>query len=202
MPTANAIPARLMTFSVRPKAAINRNVPITLIGMARPTTKAPHLRWTEGPFRPNEAVTIELGGCRHRYHCGLARTLHLGPPPAALVELSHVVVEGLDVTLDAVRPGMTCEQVEAVWRSVIGKAGYEKDSRIGYSIGLGYPPDWGEHTASLRLGDTTELAPNMTFHMILGMWMDPVSFVISETFQVTEHGHEVFSNVPRRLFVK
>ena len=39
MPTANAMPARLMTLSVRPKKPISRKVPMTLIGMAMATTK-------------------------------------------------------------------------------------------------------------------------------------------------------------------
>ena len=68
---------------------------------------------------------------------------------------------------------MTCEEVEASGRRrIIARAGYEKASRIGYSIGLNYPPDWGEHTASLRQGDRTVLNPDVCFHMILGMWQD------------------------------
>ena len=47
---------------------------------------------------------------------------------------------------------MTCEAVEAAWRGYIARFGLEKASRIGYSVGLGYPPDWGEHTMSLRPG--------------------------------------------------
>ncbi len=39
MPTAKARPARLITFSVRPKAYIARNVPTTLMGIATPMTK-------------------------------------------------------------------------------------------------------------------------------------------------------------------
>jgi ectoine hydrolase len=66
----------------------------------------------------------------------------------------------------------------------IAKAGLEKESRIGYAMGLNYPPDWGEHTASLRPGDQTVLEPNMTFHMILGMWMDDYGFECSESFRV------------------
>ena len=72
----------------------------------------------------------------------------------------------------AVRVGATCEGVEAAWREVIAHHGLSKSGRIGYSIGVGYPPDWGERTMSLRPGDTTVLEANMTFHMILGIWMD------------------------------
>ena len=30
---------------------------------------------------------------------------------------------------------------------LLDKYGIEKKSRTGYSIGIGYPPDWGEHTS-------------------------------------------------------
>ena len=93
---------------------------------------------------------------------------------------------------------MTCEAVEAAWRGYIARFGLEKASRIGYSVGLGYPPDWGEHTMSLRPGDTTELEPGMAFHMICGMWMDDWGFEASETFVVTDVGRGVPGLVPAR----
>jgi ectoine hydrolase len=68
-------------------------------------------------------------------------------------------------------------------------------------MGLNYPPDWGEHTASLRPGDKTVLAPGMTFHMILGMWMDNFGFECSESFRVTAAGVQTFATFDRKLFV-
>ncbi|MEA3230297.1 MAG: M24 family metallopeptidase [Thermodesulfobacteriota bacterium] len=166
-------------------------------------TSAPHLTWTDEPYENNQAVNLELAACRHRYHSPLARTAYLGKhPPEKLVNLAEHTVEGLNLTLEAIKPGMCCEEVELVWRKHIAKAGLEKGSRIGYAMGLNYPPDWGEHTASLRPGDKTVLAPNMTFHMILGMWMDNYGFECSESFRVTETGCETFADFPRKLFVK
>ncbi|MEE4113353.1 MAG: M24 family metallopeptidase [Desulfobacteraceae bacterium] len=166
-------------------------------------TSAPHLTWTDAPYEKEQMVNLELAACRHRYHCPIARTAYLGKnPPAKLVELADHTVEGLNLTLDAIRPGLRAEEVELVWRKHIAKAGLEKESRIGYAMGLNYPPDWGEHTASLRPGDQTVLEPNMTFHMILGMWMDDYGFECSESFRVTETGCETFAHFPRKLFVK
>jgi Xaa-Pro dipeptidase len=166
-------------------------------------TSAPHLTWTDAPYENEQMVNLELAACRHRYHCPIARTAYLGKhPPSKLVELAHHTVEGLNLTLDAIRPGMCAEDVERVWRRHIAKAGLEKESRIGYAMGLNYPPDWGEHTASLRPGDRTVLAPNMTFHMILGMWMDDYGFECSESFRVSQNGCETFADVPRKLFIK
>jgi len=166
-------------------------------------TSAPHLTWTDAPYEDEQMVNLELAACRHRYHCPMARTAYLGKnPPEKLVSLAEHTVAGLDLTLAAIEPGMRCEQVEEIWRQHIAKAGLEKESRIGYAMGLNYPPDWGEHTASLRPGDQTVLAPNMTFHMILGMWMDDYGFECSESFRVTETGCATFADFPRKLFVK
>src|SRR5690625_2760201 len=85
--------------------------------------------------------------------------------------LAFAAVEGINKALEMIKPGATCAEIEATWRMSIQKRGFEKESRIGYSTGLNYPPDWGEHTASLRPGDQTILKPNMVFHMIPGIWL-------------------------------
>jgi len=165
-------------------------------------TSTPHLTWTDEKYQSGIPVILELAGCYNRYHSPLSRTLFIGEPDPKVKYLADVVVEGLNATLDAIKPGITCEEVEAVWRKTIAKSGFEKESRIGYSMGLNYPPDWGEHTASLRPGDKTVLQPNMTFHCIPGIWLDNYGVELSESFRVTENGIEVFANFPRQLFVK
>ncbi|WP_096435121.1 M24 family metallopeptidase [Alteribacter populi] len=164
-------------------------------------TSIPHLTWTDKQFSEGEAVIIELAGCYQRYHVPLARTVSIGKPLDKLQNLAPIAVEGINDVLTAVKPGMTCGEVESVWRNSIKKYGIEKESRLGYSVGLNYPPDWGEHTASIRKGDTTILKPNMTFHLIPGLWFDTYGIEISETFRVTEKGCETFTNYPRELLI-
>jgi len=165
-------------------------------------TSTPHLTWSDEPFKEGEATILELAGARRRYHCPMARTVHLGQPPQKLADTAKVVVEGLNNALAAAKVGNTCEQVEAVWRDTIAKHGIVKDSRIGYSTGLNYPPDWGEHTLSLRPGDTTVLQENMTIHMIPGVWLDDWGVEISECFRVTPTGGEPLASFRRELIVK
>ena len=69
----------------------------------------------------------------------------------------------------AAKPGATCEEVKAAWRETIARHGIVKDTRIGHSTGLNYPPDWGEHTMSLRPGDSTIPRPGMTPHRVPGI---------------------------------
>jgi Xaa-Pro aminopeptidase len=163
---------------------------------------APHLSWTDAPLAENDLFYIELGGVRHRYHSPLSRCIYLGKPTERMNFVANVIAEGLHAVLDKVRPGVVCEELAAVWKSVISRHGIEKDSRIGYPVGIGYPPTWGELTASIRAGDRTELQPNMTFHCIPAIWMDQYGLVVSETFAVTERGAECFADFPRVLLSK
>ncbi|MEL3961557.1 M24 family metallopeptidase [Lysinibacillus endophyticus] len=165
-------------------------------------TSTPHLTWTDEKYKSGIPVILELAGCYNRYHSPLSRTVFIGEPDPKVKYLADVVIEGLNATLESIKPGVTCEEVEEVWRKTIAKSGFEKESRIGYSMGLNYPPDWGEHTASLRPGDKTILEPNMTFHCIPGIWLDEYGVELSESFRVTESGIEVFADFPRKLFVK
>ncbi len=165
-------------------------------------TSTPHLTWSDKPFVSGEATILELAGCRMRYHCPQARTVFLGTPPKNLTDTAKVVLEGLNAVVGSARPGLTCEEVEGVWRGVIAKAGIVKESRIGYSCGLNYPPDWGEHTISLRPGDKTVLQPDMTIHVIPGIWQDDWGIEISECIHLTEKGAEPLARTPRELIVK
>jgi ectoine hydrolase len=162
----------------------------------------PHLTWTDRPFRVGEATTIELAGVFGRYHAPLARTVMLGDPPARLTDVAKVVAEGMHSTLAAIRPGVTGDAVHAAFNDVISAHGLVKESRIGYSIGIGYPPDWGERTVSLRPAERTELAAGMAFHVILGLWMDGWGYELSEPVVVTATGVERLTDLPQELTIR
>jgi ectoine hydrolase len=162
----------------------------------------PHLTWTDRVFRDGEATTIELAGVFGRYHAPLARTVMLGEPPRRLTETAKVVAEGMHAALAAIRPGATGEGVHTAFNAVIAAYGMVKESRIGYSIGIGYPPDWGERTVSLRPGEQTGLAAGMAFHVILGMWMDGWGYELSEPVVVTSTGVERLTGLSQELTIR
>lgn len=164
-------------------------------------TSTPHLTWTDEPIPDNGLVVMEIGAARRHYHAPLTRTAHIGKPPKEISNLTEVIVEGGNLALAAAKPGVTCEEVEAIWQRTLNKHGYRKDSRVGYSIGLNYPPDWGERTASLRPGDKTVLQAGMCFHFQSGVWLSAFGAAVSEPFVVTENGGERLSDVARELFV-
>jgi len=164
-------------------------------------TSTPHLTWSDEPLPADSLVVMEIGAARRHYHAPLTRTAHLGKPPVEVSRLAAVIVEGVDAALEIARPGVSAEQVESVWQQVLNKNGYYKESRVGYSIGLNFPPDWGERTASLRPGDKTILETGMCFHFQSGVWLDHFGAAVSEPFVVTEQGGERLCDVQRGLVV-
>ena len=163
---------------------------------------APHLTWDDRPMRAGEGTFFEIAGCYRRYHCPLSRTVFLGTPPRVFRDAEIAVLEGMEVGLEAARPGNTCEDIALAFFAALGRRGFVKDSRTGYSIGLSYPPDWGERTMSLRRGDRTELRPGMTFHFMTGLWLADMGIEITESILITDSGAECLANVPRKLLVK
>lgn len=163
---------------------------------------AAHMTWTDKPLANNEGTFLELTGVYRRYHCPQSRTIFLGKPPQKFLDTEKAIVEGIQAALDAAVPGNTCEQVENAWRSTVARYGIEKESRIGYSTGLSYPPDWGERTMSFRPGDRSEIKENMVFHLIPAVWEDDWGMEISETFRITADGAVPLCNTERKLFIK
>jgi Xaa-Pro aminopeptidase len=163
---------------------------------------APHAAWTDDRLPDSTVVNVELSGCRHRYQVNLARTIVVGKPSPPFQDLSEIAIEALNVGLEAVRPGRTCSEVDSDFRQALACHGIEKESRIGYPTGIGFPPASGERTASIRKGDETVLKPGMVFHMMPGLWLGNVGITITQSFAVSETGFEPLTATPRKLFIK
>lgn len=164
-------------------------------------TSTPHLTWSDAPLPTSGLAMLEIAGARRRYHAPLTRTIHLGKPPQAITDVAKAVVEGVDAGLAKAKSGSTAAEVESAWQAVLRKHGLKKESRVGYSIGLAYPPDWGERTVSLRPGDETALQAGMCFHIQSGVWLADFGVAISESFVVTDTGGERLCDVARELIV-
>lgn len=159
----------------------------------------PHLSWTNRKFIDDESVSIELAGVHRRYHVPLARTAVVGKPKQELIRLEGVVAEALAAVLDVAAPEVPTAELARTWNRVLALAGLEKPSRLGYSIGIGYPPDWGERTISIRTEDDQFLEAGMTFHLICGMWMNGYGYELSESILITDTGCDTFTAFPREL---
>lgn len=163
---------------------------------------APHLTWDDKPLAVGEMTFFEIAGVYRRYHAPQSRTLFLGRPPQKYRDAEAAVLEATEAAFEVLKPGRTAGEVAEAFNGALNRLGFVKDSRCGYPIGLSYPPDWGERTASFRKGDPTVLEPGMTFHFMPALWLDDGGLEITEPVLVTEAGAERLCSTPARLFVK
>jgi ectoine hydrolase len=175
-------------------------VPLTPSGL---DATAAHLTWNGAPMQAGEATFFELSGCYRRYHAPLCRTVFLGTPSDDMLRAEAAQIEGIAAGLNAARAGnRTCDIANA-FMAVMAKHGIERSGRMGYPVGLSYPPDWGERTASIRTEDQTVLEPGMVFHFMPALWMDSWGLETTETILIRDDGPaEALSNIERKLFVK
>lgn len=173
-------------------------VPMAPSGM---DATAPHLTWDDRPMQAGESHFFEIAGVYRRYHCPLSRTLFFGEPPARYRRAEAAVQEASAAALAVARPGNTCADIAAAFNRTLARHGFVKDSRCGYSIGLSYPPDWGERTMSLRAGDLTVLEAGMCFHFMPALWLEDGGIEITESIAITPAGAVPFCRLPGALTV-
>jgi ectoine hydrolase len=175
-------------------------VPLTPSGL---DATAAHLTWNGAPMKEGEATFFELSGCYRRYHAPLCRTVFLGTPSEDMRRAEAAQIEGIEAGLEAARAGNRTCDIASAFLNVLERHGMTREGRMGYPIGLSYPPDWGERTASIRTEDDTVLQPGMTFHFMPALWMETWGLETTETILIKEEGPaEALCSMDRKLFVK
>lgn len=181
--------------------------PIISIGS---DSDAGHLEATDKPLslgfggdQSGAPVVFELAGARRHYHCPMARTVFLGQPSAEYLAFIEVCMRGMKKLLAIATPGHTCHELYWAFQNTLLKEGFSKTSRVGYSFGIGFSPDWGERTCSVRDGNHTVLQPGMCLHVIAGCG-DRWCFEVSEAIVVRGDGEppELLHGFQRELYVK
>jgi Xaa-Pro dipeptidase len=171
-----------------------------------PRSALAHATWSGREMEKGDVVFLEMAGSFHRYHGALMRTVSVGKPTDDVKAKSDAVIAGLSAAVETIKPGVTSDQVDKACRGTIAKAGYGQyfTHRTGYSIGVAFPPDWGEgHIMSLKDGDQMVLREGMTFHMVpatLVYGQHGIGF--SETVLVTGDGCEVLGDFQREMVIR
>ncbi|MEE9198279.1 MAG: Xaa-Pro peptidase family protein [Dehalococcoidia bacterium] len=170
-----------------------------------PRTAIGHATWSGRKLEAGDPIFFEMSANVKRYSTALMRTVNLGRPDDEYERLADASLAGLNAAIGAIKPGATSGEVDNACRGAITKAGFgpQFHHRTGYSIGLGFPPGWGEgHIYDLKAGDPRVLKTGMTFHLVPVLFVDGRYGVgFSETVLVTEAGCEPLSSYPRGFII-
>ena len=156
------------------------------------------------PVATDDVVYMEAGGTHNRYNCMLSRTVIVGSPDPVWTAMAGASRDALEAAKAATRAGVTSHEVDLAARSVIRDAGFLDgfEHRLGYSVGIGFPPDWGEgRIMSINENDPLVLEPGMCFHYIPDIKLPYRGGVVfSECLAVTETGYELLSDYASEIF--
>lgn len=166
----------------------------------------PHQTGGANRLADNDVMYFEISASQRRYAAALMRTIFVGRPKDEWIRAAEACIGAVDAALAFIKPGVTAHEADTVARAVTTKAGFADyhRNRLGYSIGINYPPDWGEgEIISLRQGEHRELKPGMTFHMPpLCLKYREFGIGFSETIVVTDKGCRRLSKLPREIVIK
>ena len=162
-----------------------------------------HMTWEHRTLEEQDYMFLEVAGCYNRYHTAMMRTVTVGETPQGIKDGERVCLEAMQATMEAIKPGVPASAIDEIARGIIAKApGVEQAARTAYSIGIAFPPDWGEgHILSMVKGHDRPLEKNMTFHLIPWVQVPGQGGVgITETIVVTEDGCRSLFNFERKVF--
>ena len=158
------------------------------------------------PVAADDVVYMEAGGTHNRYNCMLSRTVIVGSPDPKWTAMAKASRDALEAAKAATRAGVTSPEVDRAGRAVMRDAGFLDgfEHRLGYSVGIGFPPDWGEgRIMSINENDPLVLEPGMCFHYIPDCKFPYQGGVVfSECLAVTETGYDLLSEYPSEIFRK
>ncbi|HEX2915417.1 MAG TPA: aminopeptidase P family protein [Chloroflexia bacterium] len=153
-----------------------------------PNGSTPHAVPGERVIEAGDPVIIDMGARYFGYNSDMTRTVCAGEPTARFKEIYNIVLEAELRACDAVRPGLTGNEVDAVARDIITQHGYGSTFRhsLGHGIGLAVhePP-------SVSKGSPHVLAPGMIHSVEPGIYLTGWGGVrIEDLVLVTEAGFE------------
>jgi Xaa-Pro aminopeptidase len=168
--------------------------PIVAVG---PRAALPHATPTQRQLNESDFTLIDWGANSGLYMSDLTRIIVTGKISPKLRKIYGVVLKAQLAAIDAIRPGMTCEQVDRVARKIITRAGFGK----AFGHGLGHGTGLEIHEAPrLAVGQKTKLRPGMIVTVEPGIYIPGWGGVrIEDDVLVTRSGHEVLTDVPKQL---
>lgn len=187
--------ARELEFEMRRRGADGRAFDFIVASGERGAM--PHGRASDRVIRAGELVTIDFGALLDGYHSDETVTVAVGRPDPRGEEIYAVVREAHGRAIAAVRPGMTCRELDGVARDHIRSCGYGE--QFGHGLGHGVGLEIHEKPAISPRGDMV-VTEGMVFTIEPGIYIPGFGGVrIEDTVVVEGNGCRTLTRVSKEL---
>jgi Xaa-Pro aminopeptidase len=140
-----------------------------IIVASGPNSASPHHEVSERVVEVGDPVVVDIGGTTADGYCSdSTRTYAVGNAPQDFLDYFAVLLDAQARAVEAVRPGTSCDAVDATARELITAAGYGQwfVHRTGHGIGLETHED-----PYIVAGNTEPLEPGMAFSVEPGIYI-------------------------------
>ncbi|MEY2635477.1 MAG: hypothetical protein RIS75_1417 [Actinomycetota bacterium] len=165
-----------------------------------PNSASPHHEVSQRVIQNGEAVVVDIGGTMPSGYCSdSTRTYHMGQPSADYARDFEILHQAQVAATHAVKPGVTCESIDAVARDLMNEAGIGEFfiHRIGHGIGL----ETHEEPYMVS-GNSTPIEAGFAFSIEPGFYREGKAGARIEDIVVCgEDGALILNNQPRELFI-
>ncbi len=162
-----------------------------------PRSALPHGRATVRVLAAGDLVTLDFGAVYDGYGSDCTRTVVVGAPDDRQRHIYDLVLAAQRRGLEAIRPGISCRDVDAAARSVIASAGFGE--AFGHALGHGIGLDVHEGPALSPRNDAL-LEPGVVVTVEPGIYLPGWGGVrIEDDVVVTGDGCRVLTHAPKTL---
>ncbi len=160
----------------------------------------PHHEYSDREIRIGDIVVVDIGGSYEPgYNSDSTRTYSIGEPSPEVAQHYSVLQQAQRAAIEAVRPGVTAEQVDAAARGVLAEAGLAEYfvHRTGHGIGLSVheePYIVAGNDLPLQAGMAFSVEPGIYFP---GRWGARIEDIVL----VAQDGAQSVNNRPHELIV-
>ncbi|MGW0810387.1 M24 family metallopeptidase [Nonomuraea sp. NPDC002799] len=165
-----------------------------------PNAASPHHEVSDRVIQAGEPVVVDIGGQLHNGYCSdSTRTYGVGEPPAEFAAYYEVLRRAQDAACAAVRPGVSCESIDAAARDIIAEAGYGDYfiHRTGHGIGIETHEE-----PYIVSGNGEPMEPGFAFSVEPGIYLPGRHGARIEDIVVCgPDGGERLNNTPRELVI-
>jgi len=146
---------------------------------------------TERKLREGDLVLVDMGPIRDGYSADISRTFLVGSDPSKQ-KMIDAVDESVQSVIDAIKPGESCLELDAMSRRVLQRHGYpDYPHSLGHSLS-------GFSGPGLSKRSTTIMEVGMVHTVEPGIYLKGIGGVrIEENVVVTENGCKVLTKCPR-----
>jgi Xaa-Pro aminopeptidase len=168
--------------------------PIVAVG---PRAALPHAPPSSKRIEEHDFVLMDWGARVGRYVSDLTRVWVTARIPPKLERVYAIVAAAQHKAIDAIKPGVLAEDVDAAARTVIEQAGYGK--YFGHGLGHGIGMDVHE-APRLAPSQARPLQAGMVITVEPGIYLPGFGGVrIEDDVLVTRDGHQVLSSIEKRF---